>query len=93
MFTDNCGEIVFDKILCRELKVFNPGLYVSVVVKGEPILSDATLQDAERLVCLRWWIGCLRLVFCGRGGFFQLLRGEGCLEKADLIIAKGMGEL
>jgi len=40
-FSDNCGEIVFDKILCQELKKYNPGLHLTLIVKGEPILSDA----------------------------------------------------
>jgi len=49
LFTDNCGEIVFDKILCRELKHFNPTVHITAVVKGEPILSDATAEDAQEL--------------------------------------------
>ena len=92
VFTDNCGEIVFDKILCRELKVYNPGLYVSVVVKGEPILSDATLQDAQEIglpevVDRVLTTGCFAI-----GVDFTRLPGEvrEALEKADLIIAKGM---
>ena len=48
-FTDNCGEIVFDKILCQELKKYKPDIHLTLVVKGEPILSDATIKDAEDL--------------------------------------------
>ena len=29
LFTDNCGEIVFDKILCRELNNFNPNIFLT----------------------------------------------------------------
>ncbi len=46
-FTDNCGEIVFDKILCEELKKFK--VKIVLIVKGEPILSDATLNEAEEI--------------------------------------------
>jgi len=46
-FTDNCGEIVFDKLVCRELKTF--GSQITLVVKGQPILTDATLTDAKEL--------------------------------------------
>jgi len=46
-FTDNCGEHVFDKILCRELRRAYPSLTITLVVKGAPILSDATLEDAS----------------------------------------------
>jgi len=48
-FTDNCGEIVFDKILCREIKKAFPNIFLTLVVKGEFILSDATMEDAVTL--------------------------------------------
>jgi len=43
--TDNAGEIVFDTLLVEQLK--NMGLTVIVCVKGEPIINDATLEDAR----------------------------------------------
>ena len=43
-FTDNCGEIVFDKLLIKEIKKLGTKIYL--VVKGEPILTDATVEDA-----------------------------------------------
>ena len=46
-FTDNCGEIVFDKLVCKELKTF--GSTITLVVKDQPILTDATLDDALEL--------------------------------------------
>jgi uncharacterized protein with ATP-grasp and redox domains len=42
---DNAGEIVFDTLLVEQLK--NMGSNVIVAVKGEPIINDATLEDAE----------------------------------------------
>ena len=42
---DNAGEIVFDTLLVEQLK--NMGLKVTYVVKGGPVLNDATLEDAE----------------------------------------------
>lgn len=44
IFGDNAGEIVFDRLLVRELKKF--GGNVTYVVRGRPILTDATLEDA-----------------------------------------------
>lgn len=41
---DNAGEIVFDKVLVKEL--LNLGKEVVYVVKGGPILNDATYEDA-----------------------------------------------
>lgn len=43
--TDNAGEIAFDKLLVQELKKL--GVYVTVAVKGSPILNDATMEDAK----------------------------------------------
>ncbi|ODS41708.1 MAG: hypothetical protein A7315_00535 [Candidatus Altiarchaeales archaeon WOR_SM1_79] len=46
-FADNSGEIVFDKLLLETLnsgKNFNK---ISLVVKGGPVLNDATIDDAK----------------------------------------------
>ncbi len=42
---DNSGEIYFDYLLLARLREFTKDLYY--VVKGGPILNDATLADAE----------------------------------------------
>ncbi|HEC77193.1 MAG TPA: DUF89 family protein [Thermoplasmatales archaeon] len=46
-FTDNCGEIVFDKIVCEYLKKYDINLYL--VCKKYPILTDATYEDVKKL--------------------------------------------
>ena len=91
-FTDNCGEIVFDKILCRELKRRTPALHLTVVVKGEPVLSDATLQDTQEMqlneeVDEIFTTGCFAV-----GVDFQRLPSKvtTAIQHADLIICKGM---
>ena len=92
LFTDNCGEIVFDKILCRELKHFNPTVHITAVVKGEPILSDATGEDAKEIklhevVDTLYTTGCFAV-----GVDFHKLPSEvtSALKRTDAIIAKGM---
>jgi damage-control phosphatase, subfamily I len=90
-FTDNCGEIVFDKLLCQELKRFNPDLALTVVVKGEPVLSDATVQDAIDVqfqdVADVLTTGC----FAVGVDFQQLPKAvTQALKSADLIVCKGM---
>ncbi len=45
LLADNAGEIVFDTLLVEQLK--NMGLKVTYVVKGGPVLNDATLEDVE----------------------------------------------
>ena len=42
--TDNCGEIVFDRLLIDYLK--SHGSHITLAVKDAPILNDATIQDA-----------------------------------------------
>ena len=42
---DNAGEIVFDTLLVEQLK--NMGLKVTYVVKGAPVINDATMEDVE----------------------------------------------
>ena len=44
--TDNCGEIVMDKLLLRQIHVMNPDAELTVIVRGEPVLNDATIDDA-----------------------------------------------
>ena len=60
---DNCGEIVLDVPLLKELK--GMGLKVTGVVKGEPIITDATWEDlsisgVDRLLDERLTTGRLR---------------------------------
>jgi uncharacterized protein with ATP-grasp and redox domains len=91
--TDNCGEIVFDQILLGELR--DRGCEVSLVVKGDPILTDATREDAEEL---------------GLGDIVSRVMDTGPLAvgvdlatvpevtrraiiEADLVISKGMANL
>lgn len=92
LFTDNCGEIVFDKILVREIKRFNPDMFLTLVVKGESVLSDATIDDAldlgfDKLVDEILTTGCFAV-----GVDFDKLPEElgKALDEADLIICKGM---
>lgn len=89
---DNCGEIVFDKLLCLELKKFRPGMKLTLVVRGEPILSDATIEEAMDL-------GFDEIVdnILTTGTFAVGLDIKNipkdlkiALEKSDLIICKGM---
>jgi uncharacterized protein with ATP-grasp and redox domains len=93
LFTDNCGEIVFDKILCRELKKFNRDIFLTVVLKGENILSDATIEDAldiglDKEVDQILTTGCFAV-----GINFKKLPSDvlDLLNKSDVILSKGMG--
>ena len=89
--TDNCGEIVADKELMRLIRSRYPGISICVIVRGEPVVNDATLEDAGQV---------------GLSEVADRIIGNGCdltghvlsgisqearemLEHADLIISKG----
>lgn len=89
-FTDNTGEIVFDTLLLEKIKEYDVKL--TVVVKGEPILTDATMEDA-----LEYGIDEIVDEIKTTGGYavgvdFDIISEdlEEELERSDLIIAKGM---
>jgi damage-control phosphatase, subfamily I len=89
-FADNCGEIVLDKLVFRELRGL--GCAVTLVVKGEPILTDATMEDVEELG-LRKEVDAV----LDTGSFavgVDIDRMPPALSRAmrgrDLIISKGM---
>ena len=89
-FFDNCGESQFDKLLIRQIKAM--GVRVVGVVRGAAILNDVTYDDAVRIGLDR---ELDRIVTTGEFRIGAVLSKAGKdlkeeLEKADLIIAKGM---
>jgi uncharacterized protein with ATP-grasp and redox domains len=87
---DNCGEIVFDGLLIKQLNKL--GCQVTVAVREFPVINDATLEDAR---------SCGLDKLCT-----VISNGTGCpgtppascsaefteqFRAADLIISKGMG--
>lgn len=90
--TDNAGEIVLDKIFIKVLKELYPKLQVSVLVRGEPVLNDATAEDAKL-------IGLDRVAAVIPSGtsvpgtqYGQISReARDCMDRADLCLAKGQG--
>ena len=47
--TDNCGEVVLDKLLIAQIKQANPQVDVTAVVRGAETSNDATLKDAHQV--------------------------------------------
>lgn len=89
-FLDNCGEQVFDKLLVREIRSF--GVSVTGVVKGRPVLTDVTMEDARRSSILEEFDRVLDTGTFAIGvsleGMEDVLLEE--MKGTDLIIAKGM---
>lgn len=89
--TDNAGEIAFDTLLVKELKRLRAT--VTVVVKGGPILNDATLEDAkfvgmDKVADAVITTGTDAVGLNLQGSSAEFLKGY---NSSDLIIAKGMG--
>lgn len=93
LFTDNCGEIVTDKLFISVLRQLNPELYVTIIVRGQPVLNDATMEDA---IQVRMEEAAQRVIGNGTGmpgNVVGAVSPEAMEEmrKADLLIAKGQG--
>jgi hypothetical protein len=85
---DNAGEIVFDRLLIEQIPVEK----VTVVVKGFPVINDATMEDAVVTGLPR----IVEVIDNGSDGPGTIL--ESCspafrsrFSTADLAIAKGQG--
>ena len=89
---DNCGEIVLDKVLIRVLRRRFPELKIACVVRGGPILNDATLEDAARV-----GLDSLCPVFSTGGRIPGYITGDSvpeftqAFEESPLVLAKGVG--
>ncbi|WMJ85379.1 damage-control phosphatase ARMT1 family protein [Anaerocolumna sp. MB42-C2] len=90
--TDNCGEIVLDKLLIKIIKEQYPKLNITVIVRGKPILNDATLEDAK-LVKLDELVPVMGNGLDVPGTYLEKIEesARAKIEKADLIISKGQG--
>jgi uncharacterized protein with ATP-grasp and redox domains len=83
---DNSGEIIFDKFLLENLPVHK----VTYVVKGGPIVNDATMEDAISTGVL----DLVRVIDNGHSAQGTALKDcssafNSEFNKADLIISKG----
>jgi uncharacterized protein with ATP-grasp and redox domains len=86
---DNVGEIALDALLIEEMKVL--GAYVVSGVRGGPITSDATMEDAKSVGLDAVADEVIRVGPDTLGISFEEM-SKPCLEeiqKADLVVAKG----
>ena len=85
---DNAGEIVFDRLLLEQL----PCEKVTFVVRGSPVINDATMEDAQKTGLSE----LVEVIDNGSDAPGTIL--EECSEmfcrrfdEADMIVAKGQG--
>uniref|UniRef100_UPI004055BC3E damage-control phosphatase ARMT1 family protein n=1 Tax=Acetatifactor sp. TaxID=1872090 RepID=UPI004055BC3E len=90
--TDNCGEIVLDKLFIKFIKERYPKLQITVIVRGEKVINDATMEDAKE-VGLTELVPCIGNGNAAPGTVLKRLSEEAkkTLEAADVIISKGQG--
>jgi uncharacterized protein with ATP-grasp and redox domains len=88
---DNAGEVVLDMILFREIRRL--GTKVTAVVKGGPILNDATMIDAEEVKLGDYADEVIDTGAPAIGVNLERNSKEFLdrFHSAELIIAKGMG--
>ena len=87
--TDNAGEIGFDRVLAEEIHRKYPALEITFCVRGAPALNDATREDAALMEIPFPVIDNGNRI---AGTHLPSLGQEAkqALERADVILAKGM---
>lgn len=90
--TDNCGEIVMDKLLIQVLMKMNPDADFKVLVRGAPVQNDATMEDALQ-VGLHEVTNVYGNGTAIAGTCLEYLSEEAkeIIDEADVILAKGQG--
>ena len=90
--TDNCGEIVADKLFIKEVQKAYPQLDIAVIVRGQDVLNDATMEDAKA-------VGLTEMVkvinngsaIAGNSLGYISAEAEEKIRTADVVIPKGQG--
>jgi len=93
-FTDNAGEIGLDKLLVETFLKAKKLEKIRFVVKGGPIINDATLEDATYMgLCDLPNVGFLKLSNgeAGTGPERNSQEVKSWIRKSDLVISKGQG--
>ncbi len=92
--TDNCGEIVMDKLLVAYVRRAFPEIDLTVIVRGAPVLNDATMEDARQIGLDR--LPGVRVMGNGDGLAGTALgrissEADAAIRAADIILSKGQG--
>ena len=90
--TDNCGEIVLDKLFIKIIKDLNPKIRVDVIVRGQAVLNDCTIEDAMEIDMY----SVADVISNGTAIAGTCLNrisieAKNLIDTADIIISKGQG--
>lgn len=89
---DNAGEHIFDYLFIQTLQTLYPLLYISYMVRGNPIINDVTMKEAKEA----GFDKLCNLVDSGVNtpGFVYNRANEESqqlFDEVDVVITKGMG--
>ncbi len=89
---DNCGEIVFDRVLIETIAALHPSLHIDFVTRGTPILNDCLVEDAYTCGLHH----SATIVSSGMVSPGLILKHaapefKAIFDQADIIISKGQG--
>lgn len=92
-FTDNCGEIVTDRLLISTIRDLAPEIEVTVIVRSKDAVNDATVEDARQI---RMEEAANRVIGNGNGMPGNVIsemspEAMDVIEKADVLVSKGQG--
>lgn len=95
-FADNAGENIFDEILISSIKSIYPSIHITYLTRENPIINDITLEDLiSHKECEKIFQLCeVKSSGVKSPGFIYKMANtqtQQLFDKADLIIAKGMG--
>jgi len=93
-FADNAGEIGFDRLLIETMLKEKSFKRIGFVVKGGPIINDATLEDARYMGLDKLPNVKFLTISNGEAGTGPKISSQevgGWIEAYDLIISKGQG--
>ncbi len=90
LLTDNCGEIVLDKLMLRQLAKRFPNLDITIMVRGGEVSNDATIEDAEYVGLTKEF----KVITNGEavaGTVYRRLSDENkkIIDESDVILSKG----
>ncbi len=91
---DNAGENIFDEFCIRILKSLYPHLCITYFVRGYPIINDITLDDLRQTDSSLFALCEVLDSGVASPGFLYGLASDmakQAYDKADVILAKGMG--
>jgi uncharacterized protein with ATP-grasp and redox domains len=94
LLVDNCGEILFDRVLVDWMRRINSHGLITAAAKSAPMINDATFDDLKSA----GFHDSLRLISTGTNSFGVPLAEASpefldAYQEADLVIAKGQAHL